>query len=198
MQETPQTRQTMPCTAPPDADAMALLDNICSYTDNPNPFGGGFCNGGFNWGPGGDVERIVSQYDLTNHGVAVPGLNCAVDIESRSCKYSRVANANLKGDVLYKNLGYGRDDACNSLPKGVCDNVRTKFGICAWSDGDGKCVGNSAYAGGFLPLCVSSPITRDCAEAADDALCQMREGPDVPTHMVGLCKNGQCILQSDT
>ena len=186
------------CTEPEEA-ALAFLDGLCSLADDAaRGYGGGFCNGGFNWGPQGREGTIMSQRGLTNGGVPVHGVNCSVDVATASCKYNRVANADSNGDVVYEHLQWDLGAACGALKtQASCDLVSRDLGLCRWATpengGGPACVqARMPTAEAMLPLCLGQQTRRqlviDCAEEADGALCQPSSG----VKLLGKCADGNC------
>lgn len=184
--------------------ALILLDHICSKADS-GKYGGGYCAGNFNWGPGGAQEHIISQRDafLDDLWPLQPGtnpaygLNCAVVPDAVSgtnkCKYNRLAAVDAAGNILYKNFGWNPNEYCDGLQEDDCQKVTDAFGLCAW-DG-GKCVGGAVDATTVtVPVCMASRPESDCTEAAEGVYCYMYgKGDRTLARSLGKCQKGDCV-----
>lgn len=184
--------QNPPFCTNPNKLGLQVLDNLCGLAGS---YGGGFCNGGFNWGPGGYGPDVMSQSNLENHGTPVFGVNCAVDIKTRTCKYNRSANANQNGDILYKNLTWDLQTLCSTMKKEMCNDVYGAFGLCAWEDDSSSCQPSDFYKGGLLPICLSKQPTKDCSEEDNGSFCTLQY-PENPGQIIGRCKSGFCLYET--
>ena len=177
------------CEAPNKA-ALAFLNSLCRTVDRSTPeksYGGGLCNGGFNWAIQGEYDKM---YQI-NIGTPTQSVNCAVDPDTRTCKYNVRANADSNGDIIYANLGWDLDNACLAMKKDECTLVQDTYQLCKWEGGE--CIGWPGHPGpeantGLLPLCLKSAVTLECGDSPAGTFCFLPG-----TELLGRCNtDGNC------
>jgi len=186
--------------------ALILLDAICKLADTGH--GGGYCDGNFNWGPGGQKENIISQDNTFADDLWPPqgsnvayGLNCRVVSDAKNnkntCQYNREAAANASGDIVYKRFGWNNQgvDYCAALPEADCNKIQKAFGLCAWTKA-GVCSGDRANLSIepsqiAVPVCLHEKPVYDCGEEPNGTYCVLF--PDIAGQKsVGKCTETGC------